>query len=112
MSTLNAMWSSFALFPLLGSVARLDGLWTTEEVWLRFFFAGMWLWLLDLGPLYRGETECGPSRLFYLDVLLLLDIYIPHLGDIVLHQIFVERVCELHPADEGGGGYVLVTIVH
>jgi len=60
----------------------------------------LWLQLLDLGPLCRGATGCGPSCLFYLDVLLRPDKYIPHLGDIILHQTFVEGVCDLQPADE------------
>jgi len=30
------------------------------------------------------------------------DEYIPHLGDVILHQMFVEVVRDLQPADERG----------
>jgi len=37
-----------------------------------------------------------------LDVLLSLDKDIPHLGDVILHHMFVEGVGDLQPTDEGG----------
>ena len=72
----------------------------------------MWLQRFDLWPLSRGATGYGPSRLFYLDVVLYPDEYIPYLCDVILHQVFVEGVCDLQPTDEGGCSYVLVTIVY
>ena len=35
-----------------------------------------------------------------------------YLGDVVLHQMFAEGVCDLQHADEGGSGYVFVTVVY
>ena len=72
----------------------------------------LWLRLLDLGPLSHGVTGYGPNHLFYKDVLLHLDKDIPHLGDVVLHQMFVEGVCDLQPIDEYGSGYVLVIVIY
>ena len=57
-------------------------------------------------------TGRGPSRLFYLDVLLSPDEDIPHLADVILHQMFVEGVGDLQPTDEGGSGYILIAVVH
>ena len=37
---------------------------------------------------------------------------IPHLGDVVLHQMFIEWVGDLQPTDEGGNDYILVTVVY
>jgi len=72
----------------------------------------LWLQLLNLRPLSRGVTGRGPSRLFYLDVLLSPDEDIPHLADVILHQMFIEEVGDLQPTDEGGSVYVLVAVVH
>ena len=62
----------------------------------------LWLWLLDLGSL------C----LFNLHVLLCSDKDVPHLSNIVLHHILVERVGDLQPTDKRCGGNVFVEIVH
>ena len=37
---------------------------------------------------------------------------IPHLGDVVLHQMFIEWVGDLQPTDEGGNDCILVTVVY
>jgi len=37
---------------------------------------------------------------------------IPHVGDIILHQMFVEGVGDLQPTDEGGNDYILIAVVH
>ena len=66
----------------------------------------------DLVPLSRGATGRGLSRLFYLDVLLSPDEDIPHLGDVILHQMFVERVSNLQPTDEGDSDYVFFIVVY
>jgi len=97
------MRSNFASLPLLNSTVRLDGLRTAEELCLR---------LLDLRPLSREATGHGPSCLFYLDVLLSPYEDIPHLGDDILHQMFVKKVNDLQPTDEGVSGYVLATVVY
>ena len=47
-----------------------------------------------------------------MDVLLCLDKYIPHLGDVVLHLMSVEGVCDLQPAEDGGRGYVITIVYH
>ena len=60
----------------------------------------------------RGATGCGPCHLFYVDVLLNPNKNIPHLGDAILHQMFVEGVGDLQSTDEGGSGYVLIAVVH
>ena len=62
--------------------------------------------------LVSGATGRGPSRLFYLNVLLIPDEDIPHLGDVILHQMFVEGVGELKSTNEGGSSYVLVAVAH
>ena len=67
--------------------------------------------VLELGILSRG-TASSPSYLLYLDVLLSLNKNIPHPGDVILHQMFVKGIGDLQPANEGDGGYVLVTIVY
>ena len=52
-----------------------------------------------------------PSRLFDLHVLLRPDENVPHLRDIILHQMLVERVGDLQPANKCSGGYVYITVV-
>jgi len=47
-----------------------------------------------------------------LAVLLSLNKNISHPGDVFLHKIFVERIGESQPADEGSGGYALVAVVY
>ena len=36
---------------------------------------------------------------------------VPHLGDLVLHQIFV-GVSDLHLTDERGGSYIVVAVIY
>jgi len=45
-------------------------------------------------------------------VLLRLDKNVSHLGDIVLHQMLVERVDDLQPTDEYSGVYVFIAVVY
>ena len=66
--------------------------------------------LLDLGVLFRGATGGSSSPLFNLYILIFPDKDIPHLGDIVLHQMFVEGVNDLQPTDKSDSGYFFVTV--
>ena len=84
-----------------------------EELGLGFFLSGeLWLQLLKLGALSRGVAGYNLSRLFYLDVLLSPNQNIPHLGDVILHQLFVEEIGELQPTDKGSGSYILIAVVY
>ena len=95
------------------SAAHLDGLQTAEELCLRLFFGGNCGFSFSTSGLSLwGATGCGPSRLYYLDVLLSPDEDIPHLGDVILHQIFVEGVVDLQPIDKGDNGYILIAVVY
>ena len=37
---------------------------------------------------------------------------IPYLSDVILHQMFVERVSNLQPTDEGDSDYVFFIVVY
>ena len=58
---------------------------------------GLWLRLLELGTLVSKTTRRSLSGLFYLDVLLSPNKDIPHPGDVILHQMFVEGIGDLQP---------------
>ena len=62
--------------------------------------------------LISGAAGCSLSRLFYFDVLLSPNEDIPHFGDVILHQMFVEVIGDLQPIDEGSSGYALVVVVY
>jgi len=80
---------------------------------LDFFSSGeLPLWLLALGSLFRGASDRTLSRLFDLHVLLHPDENVLHLGDIVLHQMLVEQVCDLQFTDECSGDCVFIVVVH
>ena len=58
---------------------------------LDFFSWGdLLLWLPTLGSLFWGTSDCTPSCLLNKHVLLRPDENVPHLGDIVRHQMLVE----------------------
>ena len=93
-------WSEVGLrfAPLLDSATHLDGLQTAEELWLRFFLKGNYVFGFSISsPCLAGVIGRGSSRLFYLDVLLSPDEDIPHLGDIIFHKMFVEGVGTCSP---------------
>ena len=48
------------------------------------------LWFLDIGSLFGRATGGSPCRLFNLHVILCSDKDVPHLGDIILHQVPVK----------------------
>jgi len=48
------------------------------------------LWLFTLGSLFRGVIGRTLSHLFNLHIPLYPDKNVPHLGDIILHQMLVE----------------------
>ena len=101
LDSIKEIRSNSASFPSLDLKARLEGLWTVEELCLRFFLGGDYDFSFSTSdPCLMGDW-IWPSRLFYLDVFLHLDKYISHLVDVILHQIFVEGVCDLQPIDEG-----------
>ena len=106
---MNGTRSGSASLLLLDSVARLAGLWTVEELWFGFFLEGTVASVLDLRALSPEATGGSPSRLFNLYILLHPNKDIPHLGDVILHQIFVEGVSDLQLPDEGGSGCVLIS---
>ena len=68
--------------------------------------------VFELESLSRETARRSPSCLLYLNVLLNLNKNIPHPGDVILHQMFVEGIDDLQPIDEGGGGYILVAVVY
>ena len=111
MGSLNGMRSGTALLLLLDLVACLAGLWKAEKFWLRFFLSGAVASASSPRGLSGGNWR-QPSRLFNLYVLLCPDKDIPHLGDIVLHEMFVKRVGDLQPTDDGNNVYVLITVVY
>ena len=55
--------------------------------------------ILTLGSLFRGAIGRTPSHLFDLHVLLRPDKNVPHLGDIILRHMLVERVGDLQATD-------------
>jgi len=59
-----------------------------------------------------GAIGRTPSRIFDLHVLLRPDENVPHLGDIVLHQMLVEQVGDLQPTGECSGGYVFIAVMY
>ena len=65
-----------------------------------------------LRSLFMGESDRTSSRLFDLHVFLHPDENVPHLGDIVLHQMLVKRVGNLQPTDECSGEYIFIVVVH
>ena len=73
---------------------------------------GLWFWLFDLRALSRGATGGSPTRLFNLYVLLRIEKDISHLGDVILHQIFIEGDGNLQSTDEEVNDYVLITVVY
>ena len=58
------------------------------------------VWLFSFTVPFRGAVVCTPGRVFNLNVLLDLKEDISHLGDLILHQVLVERVYDLQPIDE------------
>ena len=72
----------------------------------------LWLQLLSLGALSWRAAECSPGYFFYLNILLSPNKNIPHPGDVVLHQVFIEGIGDLQPADEGDGDHILVAVAY
>jgi len=91
---------------------RLDGLQMAEAFWLGFFLSRNCGFDFSSSRPYREKAGCSPSYLFYLDALLSPNEDIPHLSDVILHQIYVEGISDLQPADESGGDYVLIIVVY
>ena len=67
------------------------------------------LWLLPLILSFGSAIDCALGRILNLDVLLGPKENILHLGDFVLHQMFVERVGDLQPTD---GSHVVIAVIH
>jgi len=57
-------------------------------------------------------TDFDPSSILNLYVFLSSREDVPHPGNCVLHQVFVERVRELQPNDERCGSYVVIIVIH
>ena len=55
----------------------------------------LWLRLLDLGSVLGRAIGGSPSYLFNLYVFLCSNKDVPHLGDIILHQMRVKRVGDM-----------------
>ena len=92
----NLVKLCFVLLASFGSAPRwlADGGGVATQILPR---GELLLWLLELGALSRGEIRHSTSHLLYLDVLLSPKKDIPHLGDIILDQIFVEGIGDLQP---------------
>ena len=52
------------------------------------------------------------NSIFNLNILLGASEDVPYFGDLVFHQILVERVGDLQPSDERGGNHAVIAVIH
>jgi len=107
----NPEWNKVGLYNvILTRLLRMSG-------W--YMNSGGVVWILPRGncyfgfsplTLFRGEIGRSPSHLFDMHVLLRPNENVPHLGDIVLHQMLVQG--DLQPIDECSGDYILIAVVY
>ena len=65
-----------------------------------------------LCPSLGGAIGKTSGSILNLNILLSASEDNPHLGDLMFHQMLVERVVDLQPTDERGDSQVVVAIVH
>jgi len=65
----------------------------------------------SLGLLLGGAVCCIPCCFFQLYILLGSRQNILHVGDVVLHQVFVEGMIDLQSGDEGSCGDIIIVVI-
>jgi len=59
-----------------------------------------------------GEWLAELRSIFNLNILLDASENVPHLGDLVFHQMLVEGMGDLQSTDERGGSHFVITVIH
>ena len=72
----------------------------------------MWFLFLPFILSFGRATGFVPSSILNLHVLLSLREDVPHPGNFMLHQIFVERVGNLQPIDERSENHIVIAVIH
>jgi len=72
----------------------------------------MCLLFLHFAPLLGGAVGKTPGSILNLNILLSVSEDVPHLGDLVFHQMLVEGRGDLHHTDERGGNHVVIAVIH
>jgi len=72
----------------------------------------MWFLFPPFILLFGRATSFAPSCILDLYVFLSLREYVPHPGDFMRHQAFVEGVGDLQPTDERSGNHIVIAIIH
>ena len=108
----NFKWSEVGFIPVdLGEVPRrfVD----SSDCLTGNLLKGIRLHLLFLqfAPSLEGVVGRTLDNILNLDVLLGTSKNVSHVGDLILHKMFV-GVGDLHPTDEHGGSYVIVPVIY
>ena len=68
------------------------------------------LLLLHFAPSLGRVVIITSVNVLNLNILLGASEDVPHLGDLVFHQLFIEGVCDLQPTNERG--HVVIAVIH
>ena len=72
----------------------------------------MWFLFLLFVPSFGRATSFAPGSILDLYVFLSSREDVPHPGDFLLHQVFVERVGDLQSSDECCSSHVVIVVIH
>ena len=68
--------------------------------------------VLPFIPLFWRVTGLTPGSILNMYAFLSLREDVPHPGDFILHQVFIERAEDLQPTDEHSGSHIIIAFIH
>ena len=71
--------------------------------------------MVYVSPLHsfiRRVTGLTPGSILNMYAFLRLREDVPHPGDFILHQVFIERAEDLQPTDEHSGSHIIIAFIH
>ena len=72
----------------------------------------MRLLFLHFTPLLRGAISRTLGSILNLNIFLGASEDVPHLGDLVFHQMLIKEVGDLQPTDEHGNSHTVITVIY